>query len=269
MNILLTGSHGYIGSGIIRHLGELYNIVTINRQIFDLRDTYATKQWFAALDDNTYFDIVIHTAIKGGNRLQKDTSNILDDNLIMYLNLLNHKERYKKFINIGSGAEKYYPDSFYGLSKKTIATSILDKEDFYNLRIYGIFDEYELDRRLIKSSIYKYLNNQNIIIYQNKYMDFIYFNDFISILKQYINLNNTPMPKNIDCVYKDKYMLTDIANIINRLDTSKVKIMIQNETNDKDYIGEYYNLNTDHIGLIQGIQRTYRKLKDEKNLVRT
>jgi len=265
MNILLTGSKGYVGSGIIRHLGHLYNITSINREILDLKDPFATKLWFAELDTNIHFDIVIHTAIKGGNRLEKDTSDILDNNLNMYLNLLHHKNRYTKFINIGSGAEKSSPDSFYGLSKKVIASSISDKENFYNLKIYGIFDEYELDRRLIKSSIHRYLNNQNITIYYNKYMDFIYFYDFISILNKYINTDN--MPKNIDCVYKDKYKLTDITNIINQLENYSVPVTIENTSGENDYIGEYNDININYIGLEKGIQKTYRKLKYEKNMV--
>lgn len=266
MNILLTGSRGYIGSGIIRSLNNIYNIVSINRSAFDLRDSQATNQWFSKLSRDTYFDVVIHTAIKGGNRLQPDKSDILDDNIIMYLNLLSHRDRYNKFINIGSGAEKSYPDSFYGLSKKTIASSILDKENFYNLRIYGIFDEYELDRRFIKSNINRYIAKNNLIINQNKYMDFIYFDDFISILTQYINFNT--MPKNMDCVYKDKYTLTDIGEMVNKLDDYSISIEVKNTGDDNNYIGEYYNINLDYIGLADGIHRTYRKLKHEKNMVR-
>ena len=265
MNILLTGSQGYIGSGIIRSLSGIHNIIPINRQVFDLRDSYATNQWFSKLSKDTYFDVVIHTAIKGGNRLQPDKSDILDDNIIMYLNLLSHRDRYNKFINIGSGAEKSSPDSFYGLSKKAIASSILDKENFYNLRIYGIFDEYELDRRFIKSNINRYIAKNNLIINQNKYMDFIYFDDFISILTQYINYDT--MPKNMDCVYKDKYALTDISNMINQLSDYSISIELKKTGDDSSYIGEYYNTSLDYIGLAEGIRRTYRKLKNEKNMV--
>jgi len=267
MNILLTGSHGYIGSGIIRSLSGIHNIIPINRSVFDLRDTYETNQWFSKLSKNIYFDVVIHTAIKGGNRLQPDKSDILDDNIIMYFNLLSHRDRYNKFINIGSGAEKFYPDSFYGLSKKVITSSMLDKENFYNLRIYGIFDEYELDRRFIKSSLNRYIKKNNLIIDQNKYMDFIYFDDFISILTQYINFDT--MPKNIDCVYIDKHTLADIGDIVNKLDDYSVGVEVKNINDDNNYIGEYYNINLDYIGLAEGIHRTYRKLKHEKNMVRS
>lgn len=265
MNILLTGGRGYIGTGIARYLADKYNIILINKQMFDLRDPIATQQWFAKLDKNMHFDAVIHTAIKGGSRLEKDSSSILDDNIKMYLNLLDHRDKYKKFINIGSGAEVYNNNSFYGKSKEAITLSLSDKKDFYNLRIYGIFDENELERRFIKNNICQYVNKNSLIIYKNKYMDFIYFADFIKILTYYLNNNN--LSKNIDCVYKTKYTLFDIAQIINQLDDYRVDIQIENSGYDIQYTGTYHNLKLEYLGLKEGIIQTYRKLKDEKNMV--
>lgn len=265
MNILLTGSRGYIGSSIYKYLHSSYNIFQINRQIFDLRDTNSTNKWFDSLDNNLFFDAVVHTAIKGGNRLESDNSYVLDDNIRMYHNLLNHRHRCKKFINIGSGAEKYSPDSFYGLSKKIIASSLADKENCYNLRIYGVFDQNELERRFIKSNIIRYLNNQNIIVHNDKRMDFIYMLDFIRIAQKYIDYEN--IPKTLDCVYEQKYSLINIANTINSLGDHRVGIDLQNQNYDSDYIGDYYDIKIKYEGLEHGILETYRKIKNEKNMV--
>lgn len=266
MNILLTGSHGYIGSSIYRYLNKEYNFTLINRSIFDLTDSYATKKWFDSLNID-YFDAVIHTAIKGGNRLENDNSSVLDNNLKMYLNLLDHKHRYKKFINIGSGAEKYTPDTFYGLSKRAIASSLVDKENYYSLKIYGIFDAYELDRRFIKNNINRYLNQENIIVHNNKYMDFIYMLDFLKIVQKYIDYEN--MPKTLDCVYEKKYSLIDIATIINSLGDYGVNIELENQNDVSDYIGYYHNIHIRYGGLEHGIAETYRRIQNEKNMVRS
>ena len=262
MNILITGSQGYVGSNIIK-LCPGYNFTCLNRNILDLRDPYAVKKWF----NNKYFDVVIHTAIKGGSRLCSDNSTILDENIRLYLNLVNCKDHYKKFINIGSGAAVHSPKSFYGLSKKVINSSIQDKENFYNLVIYGIFNDQELDSRFIKNCLNKYISRSNLTIFKNKLMDFIYFNDFIKILNQYILNNN--LPKSIDCIYETKYSLLDIANIINNLQDYKVPIDILDPTNDKNYIGQYTDLNINFTGLETGILNTYRKICYEKNLVCT
>lgn len=260
MNILITGSQGYVASNIVS-LCPGYNFTCLNRDVVDLRDAYSVKKWF----DNKYFDVVIHTAIKGGSRLSIDNSIILDENIKLYLNLIDCKEHYKKFINIGSGAAVHNPNSFYGLSKRVINASIQDKENFYNLVIYGIFNDQELDSRFIKNCINRYINHANLIIFKNKLMDFMYMNDFIKILQQYICHNN--LPKSIDCVYDTKYSLLDIANIINDLDTYRVPIDVLDTTKDKDYIGQYTNLNINFAGLKTGILNTYRKICYEKNLV--
>lgn len=262
MNILLTGSRGYIATGIFNLLNSEHNIIVINRDIFDLTNYESTKNWFNKND--IFFDAVIHTAISGGNRLLQESSTVLDNNLKMYYNLLEFRSRYNRFINIGSGAENLQ-DSYYGLSKKIINKSISDKDKFYNLRIYAIFDEREADRRFIKSNILRYCNKNPMIIHQNKYMDFIYFNDFMSILNKYLIEDN--LNKEINCVYKQKNTLLDICNIINTLDSYTVDIHLINDNYDQDYTGEYYNLDLNFLELEQSIKKVYRKIKYEKNMV--
>lgn len=263
MNILITGSDGYIGNNLYEKLNHKYSITKINRKTFDLCDYYSTKEWFA----DKFFDVIIHTAIKGGSRLSNDNANIIDDNISMYYNLLKCRENYNKFINIGSGAEIFASDSYYGLSKKIINTSISNKSNFYSLRIYGLFNENELETRFIKSNINRYLKKNDIIIYKNKLMDFIYFDDFLKILTTYIETTNN-LEKNIDCVYEKKYSLLDIANIINELDNHRVKINIIDNSLENNYIGNYTNIcNINFVGLKQGITNTYRKLQNEKDMV--
>jgi nucleoside-diphosphate-sugar epimerase len=105
-----------------------------------------------------HFDVVIHCAVQGGSRLKKDSYKDMDINLVMYYNLLQHKPHYDKLIHFGSGAEVFNSEDPYGLSKKVIANSISEIDNFYNIRIFAVFDENELDTRFIKSNIKRYLN---------------------------------------------------------------------------------------------------------------
>ena len=73
MNILITGGNGYIAKSLAN---EWDNVTSITRKDFDLIDREATNNWFKG----KYFDVVIHTAIKGGSRLQKDDSNVFYQN---------------------------------------------------------------------------------------------------------------------------------------------------------------------------------------------
>jgi GDP-L-fucose synthase len=251
MRILITGGNGYIAKTLYNNFYSKYKIVSISRQDFDLTDSFETNKYFS----DKYFDIIIHCAVSGGSRLKPDNWDVLDDNLKMYYNLLNCKNKFTKLIHFGSGAEINSPETPYGLSKKTIAKSISEKDNFYNLRIYGVFDENELDTRFIKANIKRYINKEPIQIFENKIMDFIYMKDLIDIVEYYIN--NDDLPKEIDCVYNNKYNLYEISKIINKLDRYEVDIIILGEEKKSSYIGSFTDLGINYQGLEKGIFNTY------------
>ena len=181
----------------------------------------------------------------------------------MYYNLLNCRDRFGKLIHFGSGAEITQPESSYGLSKRVIAKSILEQENFYNIRIFAVFDENELDTRFIKGNIKRYINKEQIIIHQDKFMDFFYMKDLIEVVDYYIN-NEEPL-KEFDCSYLLTHSLKEVANMINNLDEYKVEVIIQEE-DGVDYTSHYYNpLPIEFIGLEEGIKITYNKIKNESN----
>ena len=262
MKILITGGKGYVAKSLYKSLKNKHEITTISRDDFDLTNLEDTKNWFYG----KRFDVVIHTAVVGGTRLKKEDSSILDQNLKMYYNILHHSHNFTKFINFGSGAEDITPQTYYGLSKKVIAESIKDKPNFFNLRIYGVFDENEWDTRFIKTCIKNYLDKQPMEIYQDKYMDFIYIKDLISVVERYINGNH--LPGEIDLVYPYKNMLSDITEIINGLDDYKVDIINESTINGDSYVGYPFSVFEKFkfiplIGLHQGIKETYNKIKNE------
>lgn len=256
MKILITGANGYIGKSLYNALKDKYEVATITRNECDLTNSDEVNFYFL----DTWFDIVIHCAVKGGSRLQQDNWDVMDINLTMYYNLLANKDHFKKFIHFGSGAETYMLKEPYGYSKKVIAKSILNQPNFYNLKIFGLFDENELDTRFIKSNIKKYLNKEPMQVYQNKAMDFFYMQDLIKVIEYYINEENPP--KEFDCVYSEiSYTLSELAYLINELDNYKVDIINQSKNGD-EYTSKYRTpLPIEFIGLEEGIIETYNKLK--------
>jgi UDP-glucose 4-epimerase len=253
MKILITGGNGYIGKSLYNHLKDEFNVTSISRKDFDLTNSEAVKLFF----HDKYFDVVIHCAVVGGKRTDIDNVDVLDKNLKIYYNLLDCKEHFNKFIHFGSGAEEH--NSFYGVSKNVINKSIYYHDNFYNLRIYAVFDENELDTRFIKTNIKKYINKQSIEIFKNKYMDFIYMNDLVTLVKYYINNNN--LPKEINCNYNYTLTLLEIANLINNLDDYSVPIILQHSVIDTAYVGKFIDLGINFIGLKQGIINVFEKLK--------
>ena len=251
--ILITGGNGYIAKSLRKALDNNYNITYITRQDFDLTDRVSTDEWFRG----KHFDVVIHTAVKGGNRLQQDNGDVFYQNLQMFYNLYYNRHRFNKFIHFGSGAELGQPSTPYGLSKKIINDIIQSELGFYNIRIFGVFDENELDTRFIKSNIKRYINKESITIYQNKHMDFFYMKDLVFLVDHYIKENH--LPKVAECSYNEKYTLLDIANIINQLSNYKVPIEQFDSIIGDSYIGMTIP-NLEFLGLKQGIKEVYNKL---------
>ena len=255
MKILITGGNGYIARSIANSLWEKYYIIAPGREELDLLNSESVDTFF----EGKHFDVVIHTATVGGSRLKEEDETVSFYNLIMFYNLIRKKQQFNKLISFGSGAEYRVEYTPYGFSKKIINKLIHKHDNFYNLRIYAVFDEKEKDTRFIKSNIQRYVNNEPILIHQDKLMDFIYMPDLISIVEHYIV--GIDLLKEVDCIYDDTVSLSNIAQQINNLSINKVPINIEDPLPGQNYIGIYNELPIAFIGLEQGIINTYIQLK--------
>jgi nucleoside-diphosphate-sugar epimerase len=149
MRILITGANGYIAKRLTASLRNTHEIYAITRQQLDLVDSKAVNSWF----EDKYFDVVIHTAVKGGSRLNpSEGSDIMLSNLLMYDNLMNCRDKFNRLIHFGSGAEDK-ADGHYGFSKRIINQLMKLDPKSVNVKIYAVFDENELDTRFVKSNI--------------------------------------------------------------------------------------------------------------------
>lgn len=252
LKVLITGESGYIAKSIHFECKDKYDISTVGRKDFDLTNTNEVKNYFK----NKYFDVIINTSVVGGSRLEKDHEHNTYKNILMFDNLLENKDHFKKLINFGSGAEIYYPTTPYGLSKKVINKIIQNTEDFYNLRIFAVFDHNEIETRFIKQCIKNCLNNKPINIDQNRFFDFFYMKDLIKIVDHYIISEN--LDKTIECCYSEKRTLSEIACYICNFfhKDTETNILLKNKDFGMNYIGGRNSLNINYIGLENGILDT-------------
>jgi GDP-L-fucose synthase len=274
MRVLLTGANGFIAKHLSDYMKQDgYDVTLLHRDIADITKKDEVNNFFK---DN-YFKAVIHCASVGGNRNIPDASDCVKNNLSMFYNLMDHQDKFGKFINLGSGAEldrskninlasnlqNCFPVDDYGLSKNIIARLGSQIDKFYNVRIFNVFSHSELETRMIKNNILNYINKKPIIIHQDKWMDFFYMNDLCEVIKFIIESNSNQ--KIINCSYKDKYKLSTIAEIINQLSNHKVDIMINSSSFGLNYYGDYnlHLFNIDLAGLHLGITNTYNKLRNE------
>ena len=255
MNILITGGSGYLAKSIHQKISAVHDVTSITRSDFDLSNYKQTLNWFS----NKTYDVVIHTAISGGSRLQTDQHSVFTENMAMFDNLIDNKDRFSKLITFGSGAELFHGNTPYANSKRQISKEIIKHSNFYNLRIFGVFDHNELETRFIKSNIIRYIKKEPMIIHENKIMDFFYMKDLISLVEYY--MINHELQQEINCSYEYKYTLQNIANFINTLGSHKVPVVIQDKNKFDFYCGSS-DLPISVIGASDGIRETYNILRE-------
>lgn len=275
MNVLVTGSNGFIGSNIIRLLNNKFNFFNGTRDSINLFSTESIKNYIR----ENKIDTVIHCAVEGGSRLKTDSSEVFYKNILMYENLMKFRDQYKLFINLASGAEfdrRYdinekqeeeinnsVPIDFYGLSKNLISKLSKNNKNNINLRIFGCFYYNELHTRFIRNNITNYINKNPITIHQDKYMDFFYIEDLIQVIEYFLK-NSTKNQIDMNMSYLKKYKLSHIANIINSLGNHTVDVLIQEKSEGSNYTGngtKLSNLNLNLKGLEIGIEEIYDKYK--------
>ena len=267
MKIAVLGSNGFLGSLLVNKLNDSgYNVLAVNRQSVNLLNFKQVTKFLT--DQNIH--TVINCAIAGGSKKGIDQQNYKDlqDNLTVFLNFYNNSHLFKKYINVGSGAEfdltvnnssvseeeifSRTPNDSYGYSKNTISRLCKDKDNFYTLRLFGCFGSAEPEFRLFKK-----FKNQNEISIRDRYFDYFSAEDYFRVVDYYIN--NNSLPKDINCVYKSKLLLSTILNEFAKHHCSNSKITITG-TDFNNYTGDGQKLNSlniDLLGLNKSLERYY------------
>ena len=220
MKIAVLGANGFLGSYLYNYFtANGYDTLPVTRATVNLNDYWAVDQWLCQYRP----DVVINCAVSGGG-LQVNDINYSDvqRDLGIFLNFYNNPQ-VRRYINIGSGAEfdrrvsivncteedikSVTPIDSYGYTKNVISRMCLGKSNFYTLRLFGCFDRSEPNIRLFK----RFLADKQLPI-DDKYFDFISASDFAKIVEYYCDYN--VLPKDINCVYTQKKMLSDILQIL-------------------------------------------------------
>ncbi len=258
--ILITGSDGHIAKQIYNYFKNEYNIIAVNHRQCNLIDYDSVQKTFKQND--YYFDYVIHTAVRGGDRLIDEDNKILLDNIEMVINLLYFNQHYGKLLTFGSGAEFDFNNRAlkpYGQSKIIIRQILKNFSNCTIFRLWNVFNENQLDKRFIKTAITNYIKGQSIVINKNIYYDFFHMKDLLFYISEWLNGNQKFNKFRINCVYNTKYTLYDIANIINNFQDKKVDIIVLNNDYESD---QYTSLQRGQLDLLPlRLKQTYEVLK--------
>ncbi len=278
IRLVILGANGFLGRSLSEYLNKKYSIISFNRNQLDLTDLKKLEYTLNYIRP----DFVINAAIKGGRLLKNYTSDEFYQNLLMTENLLYVQDQIGfKLIHFGSAAKEDrtndiknlkegdfgpVPSNFYSLSKYFTAKRLLGNKDAIVLNIFNVFGEYEADDRFIKSSILKYIRKEPVSIWGDKLFDFFGVNDTVKVI-EYLLDNRPKNYYELNLVYREKYLLSDIASMINQLDKHKIEVKITDGPN-KEYWGSGYklaDLKLNLLGLNQELKILYWKLKNESN----
>jgi GDP-L-fucose synthase len=265
MKILVTGGNGNIAKMIKNNLSNEYKITNLSRQDLNVLSLQEIDKYLSI----NQFDILIHTAILGGRRTKDENGDVTHFNLLMFENLLKHADKFKMIINLDSAAiydrstdilnrkeEELFtvPSDYYGFSKYLIYQRSLQYNNVYNFRIFNIFHINEEPDRFIKRCFDSKKNNTDITIFEDKYFDFVYEDDFIKIVKYYFDniVNPEKLQKTLNICYENKYKLSDIAKLIINDSTkiNKIKDAVTNYSGDGSLLK---TLNIELLGLEESL----------------
>jgi UDP-glucose 4-epimerase len=272
IRVLITGGKGNIATIIKNNLQKECDISNPSHEELDILDMVKLTEYFK----NNQFDILIHTAILGGRRTKTENYDVVYKNLLMFENLVKFADTFKMIINLDSAAiydrqidildrkeQELFtiPTDFYGFSKYIIYQRSLNYEHIYNFRIFNIFHVNEESDRFIKSCFLAKKNNTKITIYQDKYFDFVYEDDFVKILKYYFdNLSNSlVLHKTINICYDKKYTLSEIAKKI--IPHENIDILSNELTHNYSGDGSLLSSIVHYDGLESSLQKYESKYK--------
>jgi len=249
MRILITGANGFIGSELSKRLSVNHNITALNgRADLDLIKPAQVKKLF----ENTY-DVVIHCATAGRYNHSSSSRSILSANMKMFTNLYAYRDKFKKLINIGSGAEFNIdqnienvkeqelllrsPKSSYGVSKHFISRIVLNTNNFYTLRLFGCLSTDPAEGTLLRN----FLNSSKTFSVENdRYFDFFSVEDLFRVV-EYV-ATNTIDDKDINLVYDDKLKISDVLNRYYELHNINKKVVVLSNSQN-NYTGSSLRLN--------------------------
>jgi UDP-glucose 4-epimerase len=262
-NVLLLGGTGLVGGYLSQALSDHCNVYAPTRQQLNLQDTHSVLQLFNQKD----FDIVINCAGSTNSDMVNYDPEVTNTNLGIFANLYAARNRFGRLINFGSGAEFdrrmnitsareedifiRQPVDHYGQSKNFSARLCFDTENFYTLRLFGVFGPSEPSRRLLKRIIAKEPTEV-----EDKYFDYYYIEDILPVVLYYIN--NTPKFKDLNLVYPEKTLLSYFVKQfcdIHKLNSDHITISTTTRLNYTGSSVRIEELNLPLLGVKEGLRR--------------
>lgn len=267
MNVLFTGHRGFLGRELIPKLSNDFNVKRFDGDLLNFQELHKFVE-------TNRIEKIIHAAVRGGRRIRVDDHKVLEENLMASTNLLifglpllgfcsgaiyGRQESLSNSKEIEAGDR--YPSDYYGQSKFLFRQIAIDKPGIQFLRFFNVFGIEETPERFLKSNIRRYISDEPMQVYQDFYMDFFFVEDSLPLIVNW--LLGVNLPKEINLVYQNKFLLSEICEKINQLDNHSVPIEIANNQMGKNYCGDGSLLDSQGLqmkGLNYGIEAMFKSM---------
>ncbi len=243
--ILITGARGFLGKNLVEHLHTKANLLLPNYQQLDLTKEIAVKEFL----NKHQPEVIIHSAGVGIGR-NENQPNIIQENLVMFENLVKCSKDFGKLIFCGSGAVydkarpiikineeefgKVVPKDPYGIYKYKCAEKILESSNMVDLRMFGVFGKYEdYKTRFISNAICKALLNLPIQIFKNVKFEYLFVEDWVKIVEYFV-LHGSQF-NNYNVGNGKPVSLLEIAEKIKELFNPDLQIVVLSEESGNEY----------------------------------
>lgn len=240
MNILITGTTGFVGRNLKECYINDYNIYSPSHDELDLLCAESVEKYLI----EHKIDIVIHSANWNNTKRTASEFDVLSCNIRMFYNLASLQHYYKKMIYFGSGAEysknrslnevkesefgAVIPCDAYGLSKYVMAKEALHSDKIYDLCLFGVYGKYEeWHRRFISNAICRAMYDMPITIEKNALFDYLYIDDLSKIVKWFIE--NTPASHRYNITSGHSVSLLELAEMVKAEFNGRPPIIVKEE----------------------------------------
>lgn len=251
MNLLITGSEGFVGKNLVEYFKQAGHVVFAPKLAeLDLTQSPQVEQY---LNEHEVLGIVhCATTLRAGTVYPPDTC---EKNLRMFFNLESCRQAETLLINLGSGSEycrpfwhrkmsedffnQHIPEDSHSYAKYLISRYIEQKQDLklVGLRIFGIFGKYEDYRyKFISNTIAKNIFGLPIIINQNVVYDYLYIDDFCQIVERI--LAHGIAPGNYNVTPSESIDLLKIVKLVNEVSEQTSEVEVLNSGIGIEYSGD-------------------------------
>lgn len=186
MNILITGSNGFVGKNLFYFLKQKKNI-----NIFNFDKSKSNKDLLFFLKKS---DLIIHTAGVNRSKKKKDFKENNEDLTNLICSNLTHKQKIIFTSSIQAKIKNTYGISKNNCEKIIKKQSVIKKFSYVILKIPNVFGKWSKPNynSVIATFCYNIPRNKKITIDNpNKIIKLIYIDDLINILSKFISKKKT------------------------------------------------------------------------------